>query len=267
MEPSASKSRTAEELPPPNAHEVAAIQVAVGQVSNKAPRLLVRIGRGNKNDADKIGPPHNDYAGWVARLESAFGTKGTAFAVSQLNAIMNSCRTSDGGIEEVRVNAMLTMVEAAKPADELQAALAVQMAMTHYLAQESLRRSARVSEIPQFDCAGNMAVKLLRTFTMQVEALAKLQRDGEQTVRVVHVHPGAQAVIGPVNTGTMHPGGGGTLENSNQPHAKEHLPAPSTQPMPEVRRADADGEPVPVARCGGQEALQNAGRSRRQRSA
>ena len=33
-----------------------------------------------------------------------------------------------------------------------------------------------------------MAIKLLRTYTAQLEALAKLRRGGEQTVRVEHVH-------------------------------------------------------------------------------
>ena len=36
---------------------------------------------------------------------------------------------------------------------------------------------------------------------MQIEALAKLKRGGEQTVRVEHVHvyPGGQAIVGKVS--------------------------------------------------------------------
>src|SRR5262249_40010389 len=34
----------------------------------------------------------------------------------------------------------------------------------------------------------NMAIKLPRTYTAQLEALAKLRRGGEETVRVEHVH-------------------------------------------------------------------------------
>src|SRR4051812_855420 len=47
---------------------------------------------------------------------------------------------------------------------------------------------------------GNLAVKLLRTYTTQIEALAKLRRGGEQRVRIehVHVHEGAQAIVGNV---------------------------------------------------------------------
>ena len=44
-------------------------------------------------------------------------------------------------------------------------------------------------------------MKLLRTFTVQIEALAKLKRGGEQTVRVEHVHvyPGGQAIVGAIS--------------------------------------------------------------------
>ena len=86
-----------------------------------------------------------------------------------------------------------------------------------------------------------MAVKLARTFALQAETLAKLQRGGEQVVKVVHVHPGAQAVIGNVTAGTngAPPGEGASHENRNRPHAKAELPAPSAEPMPEMRGEDA----------------------------
>ncbi len=88
-------------------------------------------------------------------------------------------------------------------------------------------RSMRVDQIPQFDSAGNMAVKLLRTFTMQVEALAKLQRGGEQVVKVVHVHPGAQAIVGNITTGANGAtGGGGANENRTSTPCKGRIASP-----------------------------------------
>ena len=50
------------------------------------------------------------------------------------------------------------------------------------------RRTQRADQVLQFDCAGNMAAKLLRAFVAQTEALSKLQRGHSQTVRVEHVH-------------------------------------------------------------------------------
>jgi hypothetical protein len=77
-----------------------------------------------------------------------------------------------------------------------------QMAATHALAMDELGWARRAEYLPAHDSRGSMAVKLLRTYVMQVEALAKLKRRGEQVVRVehVHVHPGGQAIVGAVST-------------------------------------------------------------------
>jgi hypothetical protein len=51
---------------------------------------------------------------------------------------------------------------------------------------------------------GNISAKLLRAFTGQVEALAKLRRPAVQVVRVerVNVADGGQAIVGAIgNTG------------------------------------------------------------------
>ena len=110
-----------------------------------------------------------------------------------------------------------------------------------------------------------MAAKLLKAFAGHAELLNKLKRGGEQTVRVehVHVHSGGQAIVGNVATGangSTGTGGRGVEKNGNQPHAKAELPAPSATPMQEVRRADAEREPVPVTGGRGPAALPDARR-------
>ena len=53
----------------------------------------------------------------------------------------------------------------------------------------STSRVARRAEyLEHMNSFGSLATKLLRTFTAQTEALAKLRRGGEQTLRVEHVH-------------------------------------------------------------------------------
>jgi hypothetical protein len=63
---------------------------------------------------------------------------------------------------------------------------------------EMLGRARRAELLVQMQTYGAMAVKLLRTFTAQTEALAKLKRGGEQTVRAEHVdvYPGARQSSG-----------------------------------------------------------------------
>lgn len=175
---------------PPGASEAAAIFEASERVRNRKPRLVALCGQSSAGRIETLGPKHSDHAGWLARLQDIFGTNGTEFATAQLNKLIMVSRNSDGKIEHVTLNGLLAMIEGAAPQNEVQAALAVQMALTHAVAQHVLLRASRVDQIPQFDSASNAAVKLLRTFVMQVEAIAKLQRGGEQVVKVVHVHPG-----------------------------------------------------------------------------
>lgn len=126
--------------------------------------------------------------------------------------------------------------------------LAEQMAATHVLAMKELGHLRRAENVPQHDSHGSMAVKLLRTFAMQTEALAKLKRGGEQTVRVEHVHvyPGGQAIVGTVTRD------GGSDEEGDKPMdrlIREPLPlrlAPGawrrTGPGTPCRRAAAKGK-------------------------
>jgi hypothetical protein len=86
------------------------------------------------------------------------------------------------------VNAALAAIDGVRPENEIEAMLVGQMAATHVLAMKELGHFCRAEKQPQHDSHGSMAVKLLRTFTMQTEAVAKLKRGGEQTVRVEHVH-------------------------------------------------------------------------------
>src|SRR3546814_4294864 len=63
---------------------------------------------------------------------------------------------------------------------------------------------------------GNLSVKLMRTFTAQIEALTKLRRGGEQVVRHIHVdNRGGQAVI----TETVQTGGSRNGKVADQSHA------------------------------------------------
>ncbi len=251
--PDTDGKKRGEALPPPDASEMAAIEAALKRVRAREPSVTVKFGQDEKGTVKLQGAEHNDHTGWLARLANAFGSRGTQFAISQLNQIMVASRDGDGKIDSGRVNAILAMVEAARPDNELQAALAVQMAVTHFATLTLVNRAMRVDQIPQFDSAGNLAVKFARTFTLQAEALAKLKRGGEQVVKVVHVHPGGQAIVGNVTTGTTTTtsatgaGGGGSDENRNQPHAKAIAAAGGPPVLPPLWSDDTEREHVPVA--------------------
>src|SRR3712207_4558513 len=79
--------------------------------------------------------------------------------------------------------------------------LAVQMAATHEAAMSMLDITRGNGTVPAIQAAGGLAVKLLRTYTTQMEALAKIRRGGEQKVIVEHVQvmSGGQAIVGNVS--------------------------------------------------------------------
>jgi hypothetical protein len=149
--------------------------------------------------------------------------------------------------DEETLNRQLAATTAAligiQPKDEAEGMIAAQLLAAHNAAMECYRR-AMLSE-QTFEGRRenlNQANKLSRTYTTLLEALNRHRGKGQQKVTVehVHVHAGGQAVVGMVES----PGGGNRTKSEDQPHAKPIAHAP----QPAMRRADAEREPVPVAR-------------------
>jgi len=91
------------------------------------------------------------------------------------------------------------------PRDTIEGMLAVQMVTGHNLGMDFLRRVAlplRSSEEMELDL--NLATKLLRTYVAQVEALDRHRGRVESKVNVeqLHIHDGAQGIVGPFSLQT-----------------------------------------------------------------
>jgi hypothetical protein len=135
-----------------------------------------------------------------------------------------------------------------QPRDEIEGMLAGQMVSTHNAAMMMLRRLKSVETIQQQNSAGNLATKLLLTYTTQVEALQRYRGKGQQKVTVehVHVHSGGQAIVGAVQ------GGGVVSESEEQPHAQNAI---THEPGIPVRRANPERDTVSVASGAGEAPL------------
>ena len=149
----------------------------------------------------KVHPPDGEHEKWWRRLSKALGTTSSDFTNAALFQIQAACRSPFGGISELSMNAALAMIEAAAPKDEIEGALAVQMACTHTAAMAVLAKLdiafATERRIAAF---GSTAARLMKAYATQVEVLRRLRHGGHQVVRVEHVHvnDGGQAVIGNV---------------------------------------------------------------------
>lgn len=177
-------------------------------------------------------------------LKRIGGSQNDTFNNIIIHQALNSLWTAhsdEKGQEKLLVGAVSAMM-AAQPRDEVEGMVAAQMVATHSAAMECFRRAM----IEQQTFEGrreslSQANKLVRSYAMLMEALDRHRGKGQQRVTVehVHVHRGGQAIVGAV-----HPGGGGSRQSEEQPHA----PAITHEPCASLRSPDPEREAVPVTR-------------------
>ena len=147
-------------------------------------------------------PPAGETSLWWARLKMVFGTNSSAFVDAALAQLMAAARLPCSGISETAVNAALAMIEAAKPQNALEGALAVQAACTHTAAMAVLARlgGGHGSE-RRVVALATAASRLLNAYSLQMEALRRLHRGPDQVIRVerVNVQDGGQAIFAAIN--------------------------------------------------------------------
>jgi hypothetical protein len=146
-------------------------------------------------------PPDGESKNWWRRLNRALGTTSSDFVNASLLQLQAAARSPFGRISETHINAALAMIEAAAPRDELEGALAVQLACTHTAAMSVLAKmDSGFGTERRTAVFGSTAARLLKAYAMQLEVLRRLRTGGQQVVRVEHVHinDGGRAVIGNV---------------------------------------------------------------------
>ena len=165
--------------------------------------VRVKLGRRINNDLRKLYPPDGQGKVWWDRLKRSLGTSSSDFVNASLLQLQAAARFPGSGISETAMNAALAMIEAAAPQNEIEGALAIQMACTHTAAMSVLARFAGVGGTQAGVVAfSSAATRLLRAYAAQVETLRRLRHGGDQYVRVEHVQvsDGGQALIGNVKT-------------------------------------------------------------------
>src|SRR4051794_3022155 len=108
------------------------LKLVEAPIDAQARRSPVRV-RLKRIDAHRATPypPNEVRSEWWTRLQAALGTCSSAFVQASLAQLIAACRLPGSGISEIAVNAALAFIESAKPRDELEAVLIMQMACTH----------------------------------------------------------------------------------------------------------------------------------------
>lgn len=102
----------------------------------------------------------------------------------------------------IKNNAVLEALEAMQPKDVHELMLCIQILALHRQGMNFMHKLAH-ADGKFMDRYLNASAKLLRLHGEKLEALNRYRRKGHQVVQVehVHVHQGAQAVIGNIQTG------------------------------------------------------------------
>jgi hypothetical protein len=169
-------------------------------VRDRSKRVPVRVKlRRVSSQLSKAYPPNGLTQDWWLKLQEALGTTSSAFVNASLFNLQLAAKLPNGGICETGVNAALALVAAAEPRNEIEGALAVQMACCHAAAMSVLARlGGACGNDRRVAALASTAARLMRAYAIQVEALRRLKHGGSQHVRVEHVHvnEGGRAIVG-----------------------------------------------------------------------
>jgi hypothetical protein len=212
----------------------------------RAPRFAVHQQEGGPTQMAPAGV-HADAA--AARVMNAFGITDLDLAERLMMQIITAThlQSSNEPVSAENLNAALAAVTGIAPRDEAEAMLAAQMVGVHWLAMDLLRKA---NDRSLLNDAGNLAVKLLRTYTTQLEALKRYRSAGEQRVVVQHQHVNVTAEQAAVQVNGTPPalrGEGAASKTEERSHEQQlaHASEPAMRCPEPARNA------MPVTGCDG----------------
>ena len=163
-------------------------------------------------------------------MGEAFGTRSKAVITLFLRQLESLCseghwdeKAHQWRLDENEFSAALAMVNAIKPKNEMEAALAAQMVSVHLM---QMKCSARAIRFEHDDKTAAVAAKLARTFVMQTQALQALRgrsKTARQSIKVTkelhqHVH---------YHRGDIETDGQPQATRAGQPEKLPTLPSPN----------------------------------------
>jgi hypothetical protein len=152
---------------------------------------------------DQCLAPTPDLEGHRARLREALGdTMSDEFVDVMLGKVVEALKPSPfDQLEEPTFNAALAIIDSMQCRSELEALIAVEIIATGFSGLRFLRQSHKNMTEEYISVYGNYANKLLKLQMGLMQALDRHRRGHKQTVEVrhVHLHSGAQGVVGIVN--------------------------------------------------------------------
>lgn len=134
-----------------------------------------------------------------ARFMRAIGTRNPDFLNGLVSQVGNAGSKGEYP-DELGIKFMLAFIKGHEPRNEVQAAMAAQMAATHVAVMRYANRLARAESLQEQDSAERGFNKLARTFVTQVEALQRYRVVCEQKITASEVSVGndGQPIVGAI---------------------------------------------------------------------
>jgi hypothetical protein len=174
------------------------LPVAVEGHRKRPPRV-----RKPSNKHDVIHASTGDTDAHRAELRAAFGeTVSDEFVETMMGKLISGLRPNPFDIlEEATLNAAIAVIASVKATSELEALLVTQAVIAGFSAFRMLELSQRHLGEENVSVYGTFAVKLVRLQNELIETVNRNRRGNSQSivVRHIHIHPGAQGVVGFVN--------------------------------------------------------------------
>jgi hypothetical protein len=190
------------------------------ETTQTTPNLPAPVDDSGDGDGQRRAPPrvhkpspiHNqvlapaaDLEGHRARLREAFGnTMSDEFVDVMLGKIIEALKPNPfDQLDEATLNSALAIIDSVRCRSELEALMAVEIVATGFAGLRFLRQSQHSMTEEYIRTYGPYASKLLRLQLDLIQALDRHRRGHKQTVEVrhLHIHSGAQGMVGIVNSG------------------------------------------------------------------
>ena len=171
------------------------------EVNHEHPnRVSVEVERGEGRYAIRA-PAHQDKEDWLRRLQRALGSRSKAFVTASLDRLLTACHLPRQLIPTTSVSAALALIESLEPKNEIEAAMAVDIACLYAACGNLLGRLADACLERPTMAAANAIAKLERALHSAIKTYYRIKHGNMQVIRIerLEVQAGAQALVGQVN--------------------------------------------------------------------
>jgi hypothetical protein len=136
---------------------------------------------------------------WIGKLKKALASDSKAFLNASLHRLLAACHLHRHMIPtSVSISAALALIESLDPKNEIEAALAIEIACLHAACGNLLGRLAHSSQERPTLAVANATAKLERALHSAITTFFRLKYGNTQIIRVekLEVQPGGQALVG-----------------------------------------------------------------------